>query len=72
MTLLPLGVQMVPAITISGTPGNMIRLDYIAQSGPTNTWMELATLTLTNSSQLYFDTSAPGQPPRLYRLVAIP
>jgi hypothetical protein len=29
-------------------------------------------VTLTNTSQLYFDVSAPGQPPRLYRLVQVP
>jgi len=27
---------------------------------------------LTNTSQLYFDTSTIGQPPRLYRLVPVP
>ena len=32
----------------------------------------LATVPLTNTSQLYFDTSAPGQPPRLYRVVQMP
>jgi hypothetical protein len=29
-------------------------------------------VTLTNTSQLYFDTSEPGQPPRLYRIVKGP
>jgi len=37
-----------------------------------NAWVALATVTLTNTSQLYFDASAPGQPERLYRLVQVP
>ena len=40
--------------------------------GPTDAWITLTTVTLTNTSQLYFDTSAPGQPERLYRLVPVP
>jgi hypothetical protein len=47
-------------------------LDCINQYGPTNAWMTLDTVTLTNTSQLYFDTSAVGRPPRLYRIVPAP
>ena len=32
----------------------------------------LDTVTLTNTSQLYFDTTAWGQPERLYRLMPLP
>ncbi len=39
---------------------------------PTGCWFALNAVTLTNTSQLYFDTSAIGQPPRLYRLVPVP
>ncbi len=67
-----LDIQMVPAITLSGDVGNVIRLDYINAVGPNDAWVELTTVTLTNTSQLYFDTSAPGQPKRLYRLVPLP
>jgi hypothetical protein len=49
-----------------------VRLDYINQLGPIDAWVTLATLPLTNTSQLYFDTSAPGQPHRLYRVVQMP
>jgi hypothetical protein len=35
-------------------------------------WVTLDAVTLTNTSQLYSDISAPGQPPRLYRLVPSP
>jgi hypothetical protein len=67
-----LSLNMVPAITLTGTIGRSVRLDYINQFGPTDAWVTLATVTLTNTSQLYFDTSAWRQPPRLYRLVQVP
>jgi hypothetical protein len=63
---------MVPAITMTGPVGGSVRVDYINQFGPTDAWVTLDTATLANTSQLYFDVSAPGQPPRLYRLVQIP
>ena len=67
-----LDLHLVPAITLTGTIGHSVRLDYINQFGPTDAWVTLATVPLTNTSQLYFDISAPGQPPRLYRLVQVP
>jgi hypothetical protein len=67
-----LDLRPVPAITLTGTLGGSVRLDYINQFGPTDAWVTLATVPLTNTSQLYFDTSAHGQPQRLYRLVPSP
>ena len=67
-----LDLHMVPAITLTGNIGGSLRLDYINQFGPTNAWFTLATVALTNTSQLYFDASAPGQPQRLYRLTQVP
>jgi hypothetical protein len=67
-----LDLHMVPAITLTGTVGSSVRLDYIKRFGPIDAWVTLATVTLTNTSQLYFDVSAPGQPQRLYRLVQVP
>jgi hypothetical protein len=63
---------MVPAITLTGNVGDSLELDYINQFGPTNAWVTLATITLTNTSQLYFDVSDIGQPARLYRIVPAP
>ena len=63
---------MVPAITLTGSIGDSWRVDYINRFGPTDAWVTLATVTLTNTPQLYFDVSAPGQPQRLYRLVQVP
>ena len=62
-----LDLHLVPAITLTGNIGHSVRLDYINQFGPTDAWVTLAMVTLTNTPQLYFDTSAPGRPQRLYR-----
>ncbi len=67
-----LDLHMVPVITLTGSIGSSVRLDYINQFGPTDAWVTLDTVTPTNSSQLYFDTSAIGQPPRLWRIVPVP
>ena len=67
-----LNLKMVPALTLTGPVGSSVRVDYINQFGPIDAWVPLDTVTLTNTSQLYFDASAPGQPPRLYRLVQVP
>lgn len=66
-----LGLQMIPALTLTGSAGDRIRVDGINQYGPTDAWFTLATVTLTNTSRLYFDVTAPGQPARLYRLVPL-
>jgi uncharacterized repeat protein (TIGR03803 family) len=65
-------MELVPAIRLTGTIGDSVRVDAINQFGPIDAWFTLDTVTLTNTSQLYFDTSAWGQPPRLYRLVLVP
>ena len=67
-----LSLTFVPAITLTGNIGDSMRLDCINQFGPTDAWMTLDTVTLTNTSQLYFDTSTVGQPARLYRIVPVP
>jgi hypothetical protein len=67
-----LDLRLVPAITLTGNIGHSVRLDYNNQYGPTDAWVTLGTVTLTNTSQLYFDVSAHGQPPRLYRVVPLP
>jgi hypothetical protein len=68
LTLAPL----VPAISLTGNIGDHLRLDYIDQFGPVDAWVPLNTVTLTNTTQLYFDVSALGQPQRLYRLLQVP
>ena len=67
-----LDLHLVPALTLTGTVGSAVRVDYINQFGPTDAWVTLATVTLTNTSQLYFDLSTIAQPPRLWRLMPMP
>jgi hypothetical protein len=69
---LPLEIGTIPALTLEGAIGSRVRVDGIDRFGPTDAWFTVETVTLTNSSQVYFDVSALGQPPRLYRLVPIP
>lgn len=69
---LALDIHMFLALTLTGSIGSTIRIDAINPVGPTDAWFTLATVTLTNTSQIYFDGSTLGQPPRLYRLVPIP
>jgi hypothetical protein len=67
-----LDLHFIPALTLTGAIGNSLRVDYINQLGPIDAWVTLATVTLTNTTQLYFDTSVVGQPPRLYRILPVP
>jgi uncharacterized repeat protein (TIGR03803 family) len=67
-----LGLEMVTALTLTGAVGSQVRVETINQVGPTDGWFPLSTVTLTNSTQLYFDVSMLGQPARLYRLVPVP
>jgi len=67
-----LNLNFVPAITLTGNIGDSLRVDCINQFGPTDAWTTIGTVTLTNTSQLYFDVTAPGQPARLYRIVPNP
>ncbi len=73
LSVLPgLTVTMVPAISLAGTVGVPYRIEYVNAVGPVGDWQELATVTVTNIGQFYFDVSAIGQPLRFYRLVELP
>ena len=67
-----LDLHLIPALTLTGAVDSKVRVDGINQSGPTDAWFTLDTVTLTNTSQLYFDVSILGQPQRLYRLIPVP
>jgi len=64
-----LDLSLATEIPLAGGIGSSVRIDYINQFGPTNAWVTLDTVTLTNTSQLYFDVSRPGNSQRLYRVV---
>jgi uncharacterized delta-60 repeat protein len=67
-----LGIQLIPEIMLRGSPGSRLMVDYINAVGPTDAWATLDTVTLTNTAQIYLDTSAPGQARRLYRVTPVP
>ena len=67
-----LDVGMATEITLTGAIGSKVRIDYINQIGPTDAWVTLDTVTLTNTTQPYFDLTMFRQPTRLYRLVPGP
>jgi len=67
-----LDASMATEIPLAGAIGSSVRVDYINAIGPTDAWVTLATVALTNTPQLYFDVTAFRQPTRLYRLVAVP
>jgi hypothetical protein len=67
-----LSIGMATELTLSGTIGSTLRIDYINQFGPTDAWVTLGSVTLTNAAQPYFDLTMWRQPPRLYRLVPVP
>jgi uncharacterized repeat protein (TIGR03803 family) len=59
-------------LTLTGAIGNHVRIDRINQYGPTDAWVTLDTVTLTNTTQGYFDFTMFHQPPRLYRVQSVP
>jgi uncharacterized repeat protein (TIGR03803 family) len=67
-----LAVSMAVRLTLPGAIGSRVRVDYINAIGPTNAWVTLDTVLLTNRAQLYYDFTASRQPMRLYRLVTVP
>ncbi len=67
-----LDMRLATEIPLTGAIGSSVQIDYINEFGPTNAWVMLDTVTLTNTTQLYFDVTAFRQAPRLYRLVGSP
>lgn len=67
-----LDVSMVPAIKLTGGVGSTYRIEFSNALGDQETWQELAVVTVTNTPQLYFDTTAEDQPRRVYRAVQVP
>jgi hypothetical protein len=71
LTVAPIRGIVMP-ITLSGDIGSSWRIDYVNDLGSTNNWVTLAMVTLTNTSQIYSDTTALGQAHRFYRVVQLP
>lgn len=65
------GPEFVPALTLTGAPGDRLRVDGIPAAGPVDAWSALGRVTLTNTSQLFFDPTPIPAPPRLCRIVPV-
>ena len=73
LNVLPtLNIYIIPAVALNGSIGTTYELDYVNAMGPTNAWVSLADIMVTNSPQYYYDLSATNQPTRFYRLVQVP
>jgi hypothetical protein len=64
----PVGRKSVPAINLMGQVGDSLGLDCADSYGPSLNWETITTMTLTNTSQIYVDLSAPCPSPRFYRV----
>jgi uncharacterized repeat protein (TIGR03803 family) len=67
-----LEMMLATELTLTGAMGSNVRVDCINQFGPTDAWVTLDTVTLTNATQPCFDYTMFRQPTRLYRLVPVP
>jgi uncharacterized repeat protein (TIGR03803 family) len=67
-----LQMSLATELMLTGAVGSPWRVDYINQYGPTGAWVALDAVTLTNTTQPYFDYTMFDQPARLYRLVPMP
>jgi hypothetical protein len=67
-----LDMSLATEIPLTGAIGSSVRIDYINALGPTDAWVTLDTVTLTNTTEPYFDVTMFRQPTRLYRLAPAP
>ena len=56
--------SLTTEITLTGAIGSSVRIDYIKPVGPTDAWLTLDTVTLTNATQPYFDFTMFRRPAR--------
>jgi hypothetical protein len=66
-----LTVKMLAGLDIMGTVGMTYRIDYQSDLTDTNSWVPLATNTLTCSPYFWVDISSTNQPKRFYRSVHV-
>ena len=60
---------LYPGLTLHGTVGRTYEIEYTVDVAPPTNWLPLATVTLTNSPWLWFDTQATNASQRFYRAV---
>jgi len=64
-------LRMVPEITITGTPGSTNVIEYVNLLKDTNNWLMLTTIVLKSEQEIYYDTTAPANEKRFYRVYAL-
>src|SRR5215218_2005807 len=67
-----LGVQLYPALSITGAVGSVQTIQYATTLAGSNSWQCLAIVQLTYTQSLYFDTTAVAVQRRYYRAAAGP
>jgi hypothetical protein len=67
-----LEMRLATELMLTGAISSHARIDRINQFGPTDAWVTLDTVTMTNTTQPYFDFSMYLQPARLYRVEPVP
>ena len=63
----PVQRRIVPALLLLGQPGSSLNLDDAQALDPSPVWATFDNVALTNTSQWYFDLSAPLPSRRFYR-----
>ena len=64
-----LDIQMVAGLTVSGLPGATYVISYTTDVAPPQTWLPLATNTLSGNQWFFADRESPASVKRFYRAV---
>jgi Immunoglobulin domain len=67
-----LSIKLYAGLRIDGRPGETYRIEFTPNAATPAAWQMLSTVTLTNSSFLFFDINSPQFPTRFYRAVLLP
>jgi hypothetical protein len=65
-----LTIGTYPGLTITGTPGRPVRIEYRESIAPTNSWQTLTNTILPTSPWLFIDAQSASRQRRFYRAVA--
>jgi formylglycine-generating enzyme required for sulfatase activity len=66
-----LDIQMVPLLTIIGSPGDTNRIEYVNAFGDTNVWIPLTNVVLGEGAYEFYDRLSPPGAKRFYRAVLV-
>src|ERR1035438_2437391 len=64
----PVERRPVPGIKVAGEAGSSLNVDYADSLTPAANWALLGSVSLTTTSQYYFDLTLPLPPQRSYRV----